>query len=265
MLERIRTGSLLILFISIIGYINNPTVMYFLFSLIYFFAIKESIKLFKVEKVQQSIYILSAITILFILPNSSFNLNIIISSLFLYLGLHAYDEKFKIEYMFPFLYPTIGVLFIFNLYQDYNLFALIWLIIIVSSTDIGAYFVGKFKGKTKFSETSPNKTLEGVFGGILVSTILSFIFLFIYSIDTDVLIGNNNTIDFNNDLFKLTIISFVASVFSILGDLFESKLKRQAGVKDSGNILPGHGGILDRLDGFLFSSIILYTMIEILF
>ena len=118
---------------------------------------------------------------------------------------------------------------------------LLWLLVVVSGTDIGAYFVGKSIGKTSFCKTSPNKTLEGVAGGIVTAAILGLLF----SPD-------------NIGFFISFIISLFVASASVFGDLFESYLKREANVKDSGDILPGHGGILDRTDGFLFGAIILY-------
>jgi phosphatidate cytidylyltransferase len=114
---------------------------------------------------------------------------------------------------------------------------MLWLLITVAIADTGAYFTGKAIGKTKFSDTSPNKTLEGVFGGIIIATILgTYMGLYIAPFWTALVV---------------TLLTATASVF---GDLFESYLKREAGVKDSGDILPGHGGILDRIDGYLFGA-----------
>jgi phosphatidate cytidylyltransferase len=123
---------------------------------------------------------------------------------------------------------------------------LLWLLVIVASTDIGAYFVGKSVGKTKFCETSPNKTIEGVIGGVVFAVILGTLF-------------STNGISFVNAL----IISAVVSISSVFGDLFESYLKREADVKDSGTILPGHGGILDRTDGYLFGAIVMLVLLRV--
>ena len=114
--------------------------------------------------------------------------------------------------------------------------SLLWLLIAVAVTDIGAYFVGKSIGKTPFCPTSPKKTMEGVVGGVLIATV------------TATFVGTTIV-----DIEKALLISLLASLASVFGDLFESSLKRQAGVKDSGTILPGHGGVLDRIDGYLFA------------
>ena len=146
----------------------------------------------------------------------------------------------------PLLYPTASFLFLLSLYSEYGTMTLLWLLVIVASTDIGAYFVGKSIGKTKFCETSPNKTIEGVIGGVVFAVILGTLF-------------STNGISFVNAL----IISAIVSITSIFGDLFESYLKREADVKDSGTILPGHGGILDRTDGYLFGAIGMLVLLRV--
>ena len=108
--------------------------------------------------------------------------------------------------------------------------------------DVGAFLVGKQIGKTPFSPTSPNKTLEGVFGGILMATVAGTFFAYANDLDSFIV---------------ALFISFATAVAAIFGDLFESYIKREAGVKDSGSIFPGHGGVLDRVDGYLFGAVIM--------
>jgi len=100
-------------------------------------------------------------------------------------------------------------------------------------------------GKRQFCVTSPNKTIEGVVGGVVIATFAGFF-------------TGSMLVDWPQAL----LISFGVSVASIFGDLFESYLKREAGVKDSGNILPGHGGMLDRVDGYLFSGIVMVLLLR---
>jgi phosphatidate cytidylyltransferase len=130
---------------------------------------------------------------------------------------------------FYFLMETreAGLIYIF-----YSLF-MIW------ATDSGAYFIGKAMGKRKlWPEISPNKTVEGFFGGILCAIIVAVLFTLLTDIDVS--------------LTTLILITVVLSVSGQIGDLAQSAFKRHYGVKDSGNILPGHGGILDRFDSLLF-------------
>ena len=117
------------------------------------------------------------------------------------------------------------------------LFILIW------SSDSFAYFTGKFFGKHKMApKISPKKTWEGFAGGVFFTLILGF---FVEKYFPE-LRGN------------WIIVGFLVSVFAPLGDLVESQLKRSFGVKDSGNIIPGHGGVLDRLDSFIICAPVVY-------
>jgi phosphatidate cytidylyltransferase len=102
-----------------------------------------------------------------------------------------------------------------------------------------AYIVGSLIGKTPLSSISPRKTSEGTYGGIILTIItISFLAYFTERIN----------------VADAAIMSAIASVAGTFGDLFESKLKRMAGVKDSGHIMPGHGGFLDRFDSLLFAG-----------
>lgn len=122
--------------------------------------------------------------------------------------------------------------------DDLGYAATIWLITITIGTDIGAYFAGRFIGGPKVApEISPNKTWAGVGGGIIGAIILSSIFLSMASVPV------------NSSILKLVVIF---SLISQCGDFFESYVKRRFAVKDTGSFLPGHGGILDRMDGQIF-------------
>ena len=113
---------------------------------------------------------------------------------------------------------------------------LLYVLALVWAADIGAYFAGKVFGKRKLMpNVSPGKTIEGMLGGMVASATLIFIVL-----QTPLFVGYNG--------LDVVWISLIVVASSVLGDLLESMLKRQAGIKDSGTILPGHGGILDRVD-----------------
>jgi phosphatidate cytidylyltransferase len=135
---------------------------------------------------------------------------------------------------------------------QYQLALTIPLIIIFSLwiNDTMAYIVGSFIGKTPLSPISPKKTWEGTVGGIILTIIaISLIAYF-----TDRL-----------SIVDAAVMAFLASVSGTFGDLFESKLKRMAGVKDSGNIMPGHGGFLDRFDSLLFAVVAVWFYARIAF
>jgi phosphatidate cytidylyltransferase len=135
-----------------------------------------------------------------------------------------------------------------DMHVDNTLFVLpaytIPVVIIVSiwMNDTMAYLVGSMIGKTPLTKISPKKTWEGTIGGIILSVlIVSLLLPLLFQIP-----GNAMRV-------ILAIIAFVASLTGTFGDLFESKLKRMANVKDSGNMMPGHGGFLDRFDSLLFA------------
>ena len=125
----------------------------------------------------------------------------------------------------------------------------IWLVYIIAfGTDTFAYFTGVFLGKHKLCPTiSPKKTVEGAIGGILGCTILTIFYFKIVGI---------------NNILYIIIFSVFVSIFSMIGDLLASKIKREYGVKDFGNFLPGHGGILDRFDSLLFVAPVVYYFVN---
>jgi len=119
-------------------------------------------------------------------------------------------------------------------------FAVIW------ATDIGAYLVGRTLGGPKLAPAiSPNKTWSGAFGGLLCGSIAGF--------------AVARAMDLPHATVIVILMGGVISVVSQIGDLFESWWKRHFGVKDSGNLIPGHGGILDRIDGVLLASPVAYA------
>ena len=130
----------------------------------------------------------------------------------------------------------------------------LFLLILIWAADIGAYFAGKLFGKTKLCPSvSPGKTLEGVFGGAALAQVVAILYVYISS--QAPLLG---------DFLIFSFIALVVTLVSVLGDLFESVLKRIAEVKDSGNMLPGHGGILDRIDSLTSSAPIFFLLIVFL-
>jgi phosphatidate cytidylyltransferase len=118
---------------------------------------------------------------------------------------------------------------------------LIWVFLVVWSTDIGAYFAGRAIGGPKLAPSiSPNKTVAGLIGGIMAATLVAMFWV--------------NFVNWESAAKLPSILYWLAPPFAFaaqLGDLFESGLKRRAGVKDSGTWLPRHGGLLDRLDGLV--------------
>ncbi|MEY3090338.1 MAG: hypothetical protein RL113_654 [Pseudomonadota bacterium] len=242
--KRWLTGIGLLGIVGLIGWLDNFFVMWVFLGIIYIFAFYEAMKLFDLKGPSMYVWASLLWLVAFFYPNPDdlffFMAVIFASSL-------AYFHNFDRRLLLPFLYPVSGILFFLILYQDFGIVSMFWLLVVVALTDIGAFFTGKAIGKTKFSDTSPNKTLEGVFGGIIIATVSgSFAGLLVA------------------DLWIAIIVSLLTSIASIFGDLFESHLKREAGVKDSGDLLPGHGGILDRIDGYLFGAVIMVIALRAL-
>lgn len=126
---------------------------------------------------------------------------------------------------------------------------LLYVFILVWATDTGAYFAGRSFGKRKLApKVSPGKTLEGFIGGISLAIVISLIAYYMGL--------------FNINLNVFIISSIVAILVSVLGDLTESMFKRDAGIKDSGHLIPGHGGVLDRIDS-LTAAIPIFAVLSI--
>ena len=240
---RIKTGVVLFIAMLVIGYIDSYFIFWLVFGIMLLISISEAKKLFNLKS--DSIYVYTTLLWIaaYFYPKPE---DLIFIVAIAYASQLAYKKTLNIHMFLPLLYPTASFLFLLSLYSEYGSMTLLWLLVIVASTDIGAYFVGKSIGKTKFCETSPNKTIEGVVGGVVFAVILGTLF-------------STNGISFVNAL----IISAVVSIASVFGDLFESYLKREADVKDSGTILPGHGGILDRTDGYLFGAIVMLVLLRV--
>ena len=119
--------------------------------------------------------------------------------------------------------------------------------LIIVSSDIGSYLFGKSFGKKSLSLISPSKTVEGLIGGIFCSVLTGIIFTYLFNWKYYLIIG--------------FVFGIVISLMALVGDLIESMMKRDAKLKDSGDLLPGHGGILDRIDSYIFTPSLIYYII----
>ena len=180
---------------------------------------------------------------------------------------------------FVFLYPAFLLLFLtlINHFEDMtttfpaltgfdgwvSFIVLLFAFLIPIFTDTFAYITGNiFGGKKLAPKISPKKTISGAIGGLLWCVLLSVtIFYILDSVPSISSILNGAGIE----VWKIIIISFLGSVISQFGDLFESYIKRSAQVKDSGTLLPGHGGMLDRFDSYVFVAPFIFIALSILF
>jgi phosphatidate cytidylyltransferase len=123
----------------------------------------------------------------------------------------------------------------------FNRFMILGIFLVIWSNDTGAYFAGKTMGKTKlFERVSPNKTVEGSIGGVVLAFVIITIYIKFF-------------VKADYSLVWWYLFTAVISFAGIIGDLIESQMKRTLGIKDSGNLIPGHGGVLDRFDALIFS------------
>ena len=242
---RWQSTGLMLGALLIVGLLDIKFLTWALFGVVLYFAFEEAGRLFKVSTSEYlpMLAISWVVAYLFYEPVLLLFLVLLVMAAKL-----AYDKSIEPKAFLPFLYPFASMLFIWSLYLHGGMKVLVWLLIVVAISDVGAYYSGKNFGKTKFSETSPNKTLEGVYGGVGLATVIG-----------GIVIASSSEIGFIASIF----VAFLTSLASVFGDLFESYLKREAGVKDSGDLIPGHGGMLDRIDGYLFASVMLYILLNL--
>lgn len=176
-----------------------------------------------------------------------------------------YDSVQKIstssKYLYLLGYITLPFIFIVKISfgtNDYNPKIILGLFVLIWTNDTFAYLVGKSMGKHKlFERVSPKKTIEGFIGGAVFAAFAGFLISKLY-------IQPNPEFS-EKSILIWTTIALIVSIFGTIGDLIESKFKRIAGIKDSGSIMPGHGGILDRLDSVIFVAPIIFLFYQILY
>ena len=150
---------------------------------------------------------------------------------------------FRLPQYYVFQSMTVLALIPFSFDEFYNPFPILLIFILIWISDTMSYFFGSYFGKTKMKiKASPNKTWEGFVGGFLCSITFSII--------------SFNYIQEIYPFWKTVSLGILIPIFGLIGDIYQSKIKRMAGVKDSGTILPGHGGVLDRLDSAMGVSYI---------
>ena len=148
------------------------------------------------------------------------------------------NNKIVLFYLISIIYLSIFLpqLYVFITSDNNNKLIFIYLLLVCVMTDLGGYIFGKFFRGKKLTNISPNKTYSGLIGSYILSNIVFIYFFFEF-----------------NFSYSFIILTFIICSVSQIGDLFISYLKRKAKVKDTGTLLPGHGGILDRIDGIIFA------------
>ena len=164
----------------------------------------------------------------------------------LYQKIKSMGYKYHHPFIPP-LYVSVSIIALicipFSVNDIYNPYLILFSFILIWISDTMSYFFGSLFGKTNLKiEASPNKTWEGFFGGLFCSVLFSYV-----------------SFNFIQEIFpfwKTILLGFTIPIFGLFGDIVQSKIKRKAGVKDSGNIIPGHGGLFDRLDSAIGNSFI---------
>ena len=210
---------------------------------------RDPISMFKRE-ITGVILALIATIIIFFSNLEIFHLTLLLLCFLLTIELVKVTSQLNIFFWIQIFFILLLVLFLPAFEKFRQLFFLGIMISVL--TDAGAYYIGKTIGKTKiFPSTSPNKTLEGVIGGSFFCVVfLSVLFWYFPLLFT-----------LNTNLTVFIFLIFISSLASIVGDYLQSKFKRTQGVKDSGNILPGHGGLSDRLDSHLVTLPVFFGLI----
>ena len=191
-----------------------------------------------------SALILAPLFLYLVFVNNIFFIVLLLSVLLVSL----YELKFlftakKIHFFFIILLVIIFLLSFHNLRgsSELDFHYLVWIVVTVWLSDIGGFFVGKFFGGPRLSKWSPNKTLSGFSGSLIFSQLAFYIIFFA-----------TKEVGFS---YKFFIIQIFICIISVFGDLFFSYIKRKNNIKDYSSIIPGHGGLMDRIDGLIFAII----------
>ncbi len=243
--KRFWSGIAMIICIAIVLWINDLTLTWALMGILYLIAFFESTKLYQIN-----FHILGLLLAILLWVGIYYSHEALVVAIFTLCiaSLSVIVSNGNPKYTFPFIYPTLPFVALFVLYAAHGLGYLVWLIVVVALADIFAYYGGRQFGKTKLCEASPKKTIEGALCGLVGS----------------VMVGSVFGIGIFGGFYLALFVSAIIVIVSIVGDLFESALKRKADMKDSGAILPGHGGILDRMDAILFGAIAMLMCLSFL-
>lgn len=196
-----------------------------------------------IKRIFSSIFLLPIIIFIIFKGKIYFNI-LLIFCLIISFYEWSYIVKKNFLKILGFLFLIISFYSIYKLRNEFNVdYVYIYFVLTISvSTDLGGYIFGKiFKGP-KLTKISPNKTYSGVFGSYFMSLILSSLYLYLFK-----------DYFFKNSFIVIVMIVFLISTISQLGDLTLSYFKRLSKLKDTGSLIPGHGGILDRIDGMIFA------------
>ena len=266
MFERFLTGTALIVFVYLLLFYTNTYIFYIILSLLFIYAFYEWLSMTEITNMKKILYLLIlalCMFILYIYITPELLIFILYLSLVFWITILILLKNYKLllnimsrNYLgiglFIFLTSWLCVISLNNLdnklYFELSLssdnldsvtaYHFLFIITLISLSDISGYLIGKKFGKTKLIETvSPNKTIEGFMASIIIPTSIFYIYFIVI---------------LSYPFFILDLVFMIlCCIFCTVGDLAISSYKRAFSVKDSGNFLPGHGGLLDRLDSYL--------------
>lgn len=254
-------SGLLYIAILVVSIISSEFIFISLFFLLGFVCLLELEKLLRLKSYAlYAVHITSFILFSFLKFNKDATLMLLVVTLFVNLFLikdllfirtiPVFEKKKYIILIFYLISSIIFLTLIPTYTGTFNPTLIVGVFILIWANDTFAYITGKNFGKNKLYERiSPNKTIEGFVGGIFFSIVAGYIIFYLTHY---------------RDFYFWLGLAVILSIFGTLGDLIQSKFKRQAGVKDSGNLMPGHGGLYDRLDSIIFSSPFVYAYLLII-
>ncbi|RDU73842.1 phosphatidate cytidylyltransferase [Helicobacter aurati] len=236
--SRIWSALSMLIAVIIVLSVDNTILTWLIMGIIYLLAMREGASLYKISLDVFSYCMAIILWIgLYFSVNSFAVVTCALCVMSLYCVINNSDSQMR--HLFPFIYPSLPFVAIYVIYSEYGVGFLAWLIATICVADIFAFYGGKKLGKTKLCFASPNKTVEGAACGIVFG----------------VLIGSIFGIGIFGGFSAAILASLFIVALSIIGDLLESALKRRAELKDSGTLLPGHGGVLDRIDAMMFGAV----------
>ena len=269
MKQRVISGAACVLVLIVILLFFNTMLLNAAVSVLSAVAVFELLSAVGLKK--QSPFMICGVAFAFLLPFVSIvGLNDYLLAVFfiaVVLLTLKYHSSQKVENVAFMITATLMASLCFNcivgLRDSFSKNGLFYIIMVFGGawfSDTGAFFAGKFFGKHKMSPViSPKKTVEGAIGGVIVNVLLMCLSAFVYK---EIRGAFGITVSVN--YISLSILAVFVSLAAMCGDLIASVIKRQMGIKDYGNIIPGHGGIMDRFDSIMFTAPVIYFITQLI-
>ncbi len=261
-IQRIVSGLILIIIVGVILILGNTTAVNLATSIVAIIAINEYFNIFKGKRnVDKWIGNILAILIAFmnVIPTQILVLEFLTAILLLFLKVILTQMKTNFEDIavsaFGIFYIIGFIIFVPMLFRENNGRLLIWYIAISAwVTDTFAYLVGSKLGKHKLTKISPKKSVEGSIAGTLGAVIVAVVYTYFI----------NKYANIEVSYFTISGIILLLSILGQIGDLAASSIKRYIGIKDFSNLIPGHGGMIDRIDSILFIAPFAYFLFSLI-